>query len=108
MDRKFGGGKNDEDPYPDIDDDEIHELGENPNITNMVEFIKSDIFVEECRKQFSHKVQEFLVHRETFKLVDALELTMDFWDYGNALYHMPLANSYIPVRNTIMKKPNLM
>lgn len=33
---------------------------------------------------------------------------MDFWDYGNSMFHMPLANTYIPVRNTIMKKPNLM
>ena len=24
------------------------------------------------------------------------------------MFHMPLANTYIPVRNTIMKKPNLL
>lgn len=108
IDRKFDQGNRIEDAYPDIDDDDIHELGQDPSITNMVEFIKSDMFVEECRRQYSQKVQEFLVHRENFKLVDALELTMDFWDYGNSMFHMPLANTYIPVRNTIMKKPNLM
>jgi len=32
---------------------------------------------------------------------------MDFWNVGNSMFHVPLQNVYIPVRNTIMKKPNL-
>jgi len=41
--------------------------------------------------------------------VDALEETVDFWkiDEGD-MFRMPMANTYIPVRNTIMKKPNLL
>lgn len=33
---------------------------------------------------------------------------MDFWRTGKNMLKMPVANSYIPVRNTIMKKPNLL
>ena len=41
-------------------------------------------------------------------LVEALEETIDFWSVGKYMFHIPLANTYIPVRNTIMKKPNLL
>ena len=37
-----------------------------------------------------------------------MEETMDFWRCGLHMFHIPLANTYIPVRNTIMKKPNLL
>jgi len=40
--------------------------------------------------------------------VEALEETIDFWQVGKHMFHIPLANTYIPVRNTIMKKPNLL
>ena len=41
-------------------------------------------------------------------LVEALEDTVDFFDIDGDLVSMPLNNTYIPVRNTIMKKPNLL
>jgi len=40
--------------------------------------------------------------------VEALEETIDFWSVGKHMFHIPLANTYIPVRNTIMKKPNML
>ena len=44
-----------------------------------------------------------------YKLVDCLEETIDFWHVDESdLFRMPLYNTYIPVRNTIMKKPNLL
>ena len=49
-----------------------------------------------------------MAHKEIFKLVDALETTMQFYDLGNYPFHMPVQNSYIPVRHTNMKKPNLL
>ena len=33
---------------------------------------------------------------------------MDFWNYGKHIADVPIANSYVPVRNTIMKKPNML
>ena len=53
-------------------------------------------------------MQWHLGEKEIFKLVDALETTMRFYDLGNFPFHMPVHNTYIPVRNTIMKKPNLL
>ena len=41
-------------------------------------------------------------------LVNALEETIDFFAHDGDLFSMPLNNTYIPVRNTIMKKPNLL
>jgi len=114
MDEKFNDKtqKNDEDqyelPFPEVADEDLKYLTEAPEIADWTEFIKSDMFADECRKQYREKVQEFLLKRKMFTLVDALEMTIDFWNYGDNLTHYPLANTYIPVRNTIMKKPNLM
>ena len=66
------------------------------------------MFIKECRKKFAEHVQLHLARKEIFKLVDALETTMEFYDLGNHPFHMPVANTYIPVRHTIMKKPNLL
>jgi len=41
--------------------------------------------------------------------VNALEETVDFMKFDDYdLARMPLVNTYIPVRNTIMRKPNLL
>ena len=66
------------------------------------------MFIKQCRKKFAGYVQRHLADRDIFKLVDALETTMEFYDLGNHPFHMPIANSYIPVKHTIMKKPNLL
>ena len=49
-----------------------------------------------------------MAKRETFKLVDALETTLEYFSVGHHPFHMPIQNSYVPVRHTIMKKPNLL
>ena len=33
---------------------------------------------------------------------------MDFWAIGSFFWHQPIVNTYIPVENTIMKKPNIL
>jgi len=53
-------------------------------------------------------VQSALVSKDVYKLVDALEETIDFWRIDGDIFRMPVTNTYIPVRNTIMKKPNLL
>lgn len=57
---------------------------------------------------YSEKVQTALVSKQNFTFVEALEETMDFWRVGHYRWHNTMANTYIPVRNTIMKKPNLL
>ena len=94
--------------YPNVREEDLKYLTSDPAIADMEEFIKSDAFVDEAKKQYVGHVQQALVDKEHFKLVDALEMTLDFWNYGQNLMHYPTANTYIPVRNTIMKKPNLL
>ena len=48
------------------------------------------------------------MHKETFKLVDALEETINFLKLDMDMFRMPVSNTYIPVKNTIMKKPNML
>lgn len=74
----------------------------------MDEYVKSEEFVDDCRKRFSQRVQAKLLRRDQFKLVEAFEETIDFWQTNLHLFTQPEANVYIPVRNTIMKKPNMM
>lgn len=50
-------------------------------------------------------VQGALIEKKNFTFVDAIEEYMDFWEVGRDLFHLPTHNVYIPVRNTIMKKP---
>lgn len=97
-----------EDEMHALDDDELPQLTPDAEIANSKEFVKSDIFVKECRQHYARAVHEGLANKEVYKLVDALEDTMDFWNYGKHISDIPIANSYIPVRNTIMKKPNML
>jgi hypothetical protein len=48
-----------------------------------------------------------LLDKKWFTLVDALDDTIDMWGYGRNMYDFPVHNSYVPVRHTIMPKPNL-
>jgi len=41
-------------------------------------------------------------------MIDALDDTIDMMNYGRYMFRTaPLGNSYMPVRHTIMPKPNL-
>ena len=48
-----------------------------------------------------------MVHRKLFTLVDCLEETMDLWAYGRRVFEIPVHNSYIPVKTTLMPRPKL-
>lgn len=92
-----------------LDDDAIQELLSPTSIFEKLElFFKSEVFVNECRKMYSEKVQTALLEKSHYRFVDALEETMDLVTIDSHLFIWPLANTYIPVRNTIMKKPNLL
>jgi hypothetical protein len=48
-----------------------------------------------------------LLERKWYTLVDALDDTIDMYAYGRSMFDFPVHNTYIPVRNTIMPKPDL-
>jgi hypothetical protein len=69
--------------------------------------IMSPIFEKECRDIFERKVQDALINKKWYTLIEVLDDTIDMWAYGRNMYDFPLHNSYVPVRHTIMPKPNL-
>ena len=48
-----------------------------------------------------------MLEKKQFTFVDAIEEFMDLWAIGRKPFKYPTHNIYIPVRNTIMKKPNM-
>lgn len=75
--------------------------------TAVEEYVASEEFVKICRARYTDRLGQSLADKSKFKLVEALEETIDFWQTGRHMFHMPIANTYIPVRNTIMKKPSM-
>jgi len=71
------------------------------------EFVKSDTFINQAREFYAQRVQGYLLEKKVYSLVECLEETVDFEQLGMDLREMPVANTYIPVTNTIMKKPDL-
>ncbi len=49
-----------------------------------------------------------LMDRTWYKLVDCLEEVTNFWNYGKNFTTVPTDNVYIPTRQTIMNKPDLL
>jgi hypothetical protein len=72
------------------------------------EFIMSDMFEDDCRNEYETKTQAKLAEGKWFTLIDSLEDCVDMWHYGHSFFgRIPLHNIYIPVKHTIMPKPNL-
>lgn len=72
------------------------------------EVIESELWEYEARSIYENKVQEALLKGTWFKLVDALEDTVDMWHYGRNMWQWPKHNLFIPSKYTIMPKPNLL
>jgi hypothetical protein len=66
------------------------------------------VFEQECRIKYNEKVQEALLERKWFTLVDALDDTLDMFAYGRNMFDFSMINTYIPVKHTIMPKPSLL
>jgi len=47
------------------------------------------------------------MEKRWYKYIDALEETVNFWSYGRDIARAPLHGSYVPVRYTIMPKPDM-
>lgn len=74
-------------------------------------FIQNHLFSEEyvmnARELYQKKKQEYLIDKKWFRMIDVLDDTVDLHDYGNQMFtNYPTHNSYVPVRYTIMPKPD--
>ena len=76
-------------------DEDIHEM------------VMSPLFEKEAKQMFLKKQQDCLIQRKYFTKIDALDDTINMWIYGRNMYDYPTTNSYVPVRHTILPKPNL-
>lgn len=72
------------------------------------EAINSELFEKDARDLYESKTQEALIEGKWFTLVDALDDTVDMWHYGKGKWNIPVHNTYIPVKHTIMPKPKLL
>ena len=73
-----------------------------------MEAIMSDAWANEMQAIYNEIVQDKLAKGEYLTMIDVLEDTLDMFSMGRKLFvETPLHNSYIPVRHTIMPKPNL-
>lgn len=63
--------------------------------------------MRQAKQMYTDRVQGFLINKEVYTLVECLEETVDFGQLGVDARETPIANTYIPVENTIMKKPDL-
>ena len=59
------------------------------------------------RKQYNIKTQTYLLDRRWYTLVDCLEDVTDFWTYGRDFATMPTYNVYVPTKEHLLPKPNL-
>ena len=69
------------------------------------DYLATEEFEDLVKRDYAELVQTALLDKKHFTFVDAIEEHMDFWEVGRDLFHLPTHNVYIPVRNTIMKKP---
>ena len=90
---------------PDFENDE-QEFGR-PEQDDVKLWVQSEGFEAECKNLYAMRIQENLIKKKVFTLVECLEETMDLWSYGRDPFHTPVTNSYVPVRHTLMPKPDL-
>jgi hypothetical protein len=76
-------------------------------VNDLDSFVKTDHFVKEARSYYAARVQGFLLEKKIYSLVECLEETLDFSPMAWDMKEIHPANTYIPVMNTIMKKPDL-
>ena len=78
-----------------------------PSLADAEEWTRSEAFDRECKNLYAAAVQERLLEKEVFSLVECLERCMDWGGLGRDPWHLPLHNSYVPVRHTLMPRPDL-
>jgi hypothetical protein len=66
------------------------------------------MFEEEMRAEYQVKVKSYLMERTWYKLVDCLEEVTNFWSFGRDFTTMPTYNTYMPTRNHVLDKPDML
>lgn len=72
-----------------------------------LEFVDSLDFENEVKSKYKKTVQDYLLSKRWYKLVDCLEEATDYWNYGHDYVTMPLYNVYVPTRNNIVNRPKM-
>ena len=73
----------------------------------MAAWTMTEEFNDECKDIYARYVQEALLGKEVYTLVECLEQCMDWGGIGRDPYHFPIHNAYVPVRHTLMPLPDL-
>lgn len=60
------------------------------------------------RQEFHRKVKSYLMEKSWYKLVDALEEVTNFWSFGRDFTTMPTYNTFVPTRNHVLNKPDML
>jgi len=60
------------------------------------------------RGEYQRRIKAYLLDKTWYKLVDALEEVTNFWSFGRDFTTMPTYNVYVPTRNHILDKPNML
>lgn len=76
-------------------------------MTNVDTFVLSDVWMNEMRSMYAQRTQSYLLNRRVYTLVECLEETLDVLALGVDPYEIPQTNIYVPVTNTIMRKPDM-
>lgn len=72
-----------------------------------LEALDSQEFADEIEQKFAEKQRKAMLERKPFTLQDALESVMEYWMLGRNVWEIPTHNIYVPVKHTIMPKPDL-
>ena len=53
-------------------------------------------------------MQTYLLNKRNYTVVDCLEEVIDLHRYGSTKFNFPITNSYVPTKQNIMTRPDLM
>lgn len=74
---------------------------------NLNDYVQTKEFEQEMMRMYQNALKQSLLEKRYYKLIDALEETVNFWSYGRNAAMAPIHGSYVPVRYTIMPKPDM-
>lgn len=60
------------------------------------------------RVEYQKRIKAYLLDKQWYKLVDALEEVTNYWSFGRDFTTMPTYNTYVPTRTHILDKPDML
>lgn len=70
-------------------------------------FVASEFYDMEMRKEYAKTVKTYLLNKEWYSLVECLEDVCNFWSYGRNFATMPTYNTFMPTKTHLMDKPDM-